>query len=428
MRRVFFLGALAYTLLLAGLATRTGGLLALSLLLVVYLAAGLLFEPQLPQLQVTRRTAPDRVSPGDPVSIQLEITNLGASLEEVLIEDPLSPGLNVIEGSNRLLSALPAGTSTHLSYTLQAGRGLFTFPGVVATASDRLGIFQRRLTGLAPGQIQVIPRTRQLKRFPIRPRQTRVYSGQIPARQGGSGVDFFGVRHYESGDPLRRINWRVSAHYPEALFSNDFEQERVADVGLILDARMLTNVRTSQGSLFEHQVVAAAALAESLLRDGNRVGLLTFGAYLDWTYPGYGKKQRERIFQALARAHVGDSSVFRNLEYLPTRAFPPRSQLILVSPLAMDDLPILIHLRARGYQILVVSANPISYERSVPVKNGPNQLAFRLAAVERTLLISNLMQAGVQVMDWDVAIPFELAVNQAEGQLARTQSIIRVLP
>lgn len=428
MQRVYFLGALAYTLLMVGLATRIGGLLALALLLVVYLAAGLLFEPQQPALQVTRRTAPDRVSPGDPIFIQLEISNLGASLDEVQLEDQLPSGLSVIDGNNRLLAALPSGASAHLSYTLQAGRGLFTFPGVTATTSDRLGIIQHRLTELTPGQIQVIPHTRQLKRFPIRPRQTRVYSGQIPARQGGSGVDFYGVRHYESGDPLRRINWRVSAHHPEALYSNDFEQERVADVGLILDARMLTNVRTPQGSLFEYQVTATAALAESLLRDGNRVGMLSFGAYLDWTYPGYGKKQRERIFQSLARAHVGDSSVFRNLEYLPARAFPSRSQIILISPLAMDDLPILIRLRARGYQILVVSANPIAYERATPVKGGPNELAFRLASVERALLISNLMQAGVQVMDWDVTIPFELAVNQAESQLARTQAIIRVLP
>ena len=434
MKRVLLLSALGYGLLLVGLATRTGGMLALALLLVVYLASGLLFGPQPLNLQVTRTTAPDRVSPGDPVFIHLTITNLGPALEEVLLEDPLPYGLSVIDGANSMLTTLRAGAAVEIHYTAQAGRGLFSFPGLHASAADHLGVFQRRANALAPGQVQVLPKAPQLKRFPIRPRQTRVYSGLIPARQGGSGVDFFGVRQYQPGDPIRRINWRTSARHQESLFSNDFEQERVADVGIVLDARLRTNVHLPrgagrvQGALFEYQVAAAAALSEALLRDGNRVGLLVYGAYLDWTYPGYGKIQRERIFQALARARVGDSSIFSNLEYLPRRAFPARSQLILLSPLVVDDLSILVHLRARGYQVLVVSADPVAYERLAPTKQGPNELAFRLAALERSLLISNLMHAGVQVMDWDVTIPFDQAVKLAEFHLSRTQAIIRGLP
>jgi uncharacterized protein (DUF58 family) len=428
MNRVLLISALGYGLLLAGLATRNGGMLALALLLVLYLAAGLLFGPQPIKLQVARVVTPDRVSPGDPVYIHLTITNLGGGLEDILLEDLLPPGVSVMDGSNSVLTSLPSGETLEIDYVAQASRGLYSFPGLQASAVDHLGVFHRLIGGLVPGKVQVLPKSPQLKRFPIRPRQTRVYSGLIPARQGGSGVDFFGVRLYEPGDPLRRINWRTSARHQEALFSNDFEQERVADIGIILDARLRTNVHGSQGALFEYQVAAAAALAEALLRDGNRVGLLVYGAYLDWTYPGYGKIQRERIFQALARARVGDSSIFSKLENLPRRAFPTRSQLILISPLLFDDLAILIHLRARGYQVLVVSANPVAYEKTSPVKHGPNALAFRLAALERSLLISSLLHAGVQVMDWDVAIPFDLAVNQAEFHLSRTQAIIRGLP
>jgi uncharacterized protein (DUF58 family) len=428
MNRVILLGALGYSLLLAGLATRNGGMLALALLLVVYLAAGLLFGPQPINLHVERTTAPDRVSPGDPVFIHLTITNLGTTLDEVLLEDPLPPGISVLEGSNAILSSLPVGGALDIHYTVQAGRGLFTFPGLQACAVDRLGVFQRIARGLAPGKVQVIPKAPQLRRFPIQPRQTRVYSGLIPARQGGSGVDFFGVRQYQPGDPMRRINWRTSARHQETLFSNDFEQERVADVGLILDARQRTNVHTVQGALFEFQVAAAAALAEALLRDGNRVGLLVFGAYLDWTYPAYGKTQRERIFQALARARTGDSSIFSHLGNLPRRAFPTHSQIILLSPLVVDDLPILVRMRGRGYQVMVVSADPVAYERAAPSKHSPNELAYRLAAMERSLLISSLVHASVQVVDWDVSLPFDQAVNQAKLHLSRAQAFIRGLP
>jgi uncharacterized protein (DUF58 family) len=68
---------------------------------------------------------------------------------------------------------------------------------------------------------------------------------------------------------------------------------------------------------------AAAALVDTFLTAGNRVGLLLYSQYLSWTFPGYGKIQRERILQALARAEVGDSQVFSDLMYLPARLFQP---------------------------------------------------------------------------------------------------------
>jgi uncharacterized protein (DUF58 family) len=426
MNRVLLLAILAYLLLLVGLATRTGGILALALPIIVYMAAGLFYGPQPLKLGVSRSTSPDRVSPGDPVSISLTITNHGPHMEMVSLEDMLPEGVHVMQGEHSVLTGLAAGATLVMDYTVRAGRGLFSFPGLRASASDRFGIFYRQAEGLAPGKIQVLPEAPQLKRFPIRPRFTRVYSGLIPARQGGSGVDFFGVREYQPGDPFRRVNWRVSARFTEDLFSNDFEQERVADVGIILDARQRTNVATSQGALFEYQVAATAALAGALLRDGNRVGLLVYGGYLDWTYPGYGKLQRERIFQALARAQIGESSIFNKLEYLPKRTFPTRSQLVLISPLVSDDLPILIHLRARGYQVLVISANPVSFEKGSPNIEGPPELAYRLATLERSLIISNLLHAGVQVMDWDISIPFDQAVKTAEIQLNRAQATGRI--
>jgi uncharacterized protein (DUF58 family) len=58
---------------------------------------------------------------------------------------------------------------------------------------------------------------------------------------------------------------------------------------------------------------------------------------------------------------------------------------------------------------------------------GPNELAFRLAALERSVLLSNLMHAGVQVLDWDVSIPFDQAVKTAEKQLSRAQLMGRML-
>jgi uncharacterized protein (DUF58 family) len=230
-------------------------------------------------------------------------------------------------------------------------------------------------------------------------------------------VEFLGIREYQAGDPQRWINWRVSARHPRYLFSNEFEQERIADVGLILDARRQTDIRLPDDSLFEHSVSATASLAEAFLRDGNRVGLLVYGRFLDWTFPGYGKVQRERILQALARAETGESQVFENLDYLPTRYFPAQSQLVLVSPLTGDDVPMLIRLRARGYQLLVIRPDPIAFEVKALEVEPSVAVAARIVRVERVMRLRQLQQAGIRIVDWQVDQPFDQAVHASLGRV-----------
>ncbi len=410
-RRALLLGGLIYGLLLMGLITLRGELLALAIPLLLYLSAGLLYGPAPLRLAIARHLSTDRTTPEAPVTVTLTITNEGEPLEQLLLEDLVPPPLRVVEGEPQRLTSLPAGATCELRYTVAGPRGYYLFPGLQVGASDHLGLFQRRTLLPAPGRLLVLPTPLKLRQVPIRPWRTRVYAGFIPARRGGPGVEFFSVRSYQPGDPLRWINWKAGARHPRALFTNEFRQERIADVGVILDARRRRYVRRGEESLFEYAIQAATALAEALLNDGNRVGLLLYGRFVDWTFPGYGKVQRERIFQALARAEMGESLVFEKLEYLPTRLFPPHSQLVLVSPLAQEDLPTLIQLRARGYSLLVVSPDPIAFEVEAMADRPEVRLATRIARLERALLFRQLRQAGIGVLDWPVDQPFDRTVH-----------------
>lgn len=417
MRPSLLLSLLIYILVLGGLGTLNGALLALAVPLVLYLSAGLLFGPEEANLELERNMDVERVTQGKPVEVRLRATNRGGHIEQLRLQDKLPPGLERLDGETSLLAELPPGASVELRYRVRGGRGFYRYENIEFTLSDRLGILQRTQQLPAPGRIFVLPEMTRLKHVAIRPLQTVGYSGIIPARQGGAGVEFLGVRAYQAGDPLRRINWLASARHQQSLFSNEFEQERGANVGLILDARTRSDIHNPQGSLFEHAVTATASLAQALLNDGNRVGLLVYGGYLAWTYPGFGKIQRERILRALVRASPGASQVFEKLEKLPTRIFPAHSQLILVSTLHQDDLPVLIRLRARGYQVMVVSPDPVAFEAQ-NLRNRPvAELGVRLARLEREVLIKRLQRAGVQVLSWEVTLPFDQAMRLALSRI-----------
>jgi uncharacterized protein (DUF58 family) len=412
-RQSRLLSVLIYGLVILGLTTLRGQLLALVIPFLLYLGAGLFFRPGAIQLKAERTLSADRVSRETPVTVSLSITNEGRRLENLLLEDLVPSGLQAIDGEPRTIVTLQTGETVQLNYTLKGKRGYYSLRGVRATARDQLGLFKKQLEIDLPNRLFVLPQVHRLPQVTIRPRRTRVYAGLIPARKGGPGVEFFGVRDYQPGDSPRWINHRASARHEQSLFVNEFEQERAVDVGLILDTRLATNLYAKNNSLLEYTIEATATLSDAFLKRGNRVGLFIYGGSIDWTFPGYGRVQRERILHALARARLQQSQVFEKLSFLPTRLFPIRSQLVLISPLRPADLDDLISLRARGYQLLIVSPDPVAFEKEILGESHHVALAARIARLERAHLFHQLRLAGVRIFEWRVNIPFHQTARTA---------------
>jgi uncharacterized protein (DUF58 family) len=326
------------------------------------------------------------------------------------------------------------GKTATWTYTIRGPRGYYAFSSVRVKAHDPFGLVSRdhAFALSSAGRLFILPPVLRLKCVAIRPRRTRGYSGLVPARVGRTGTDFFGVPEYQASDPPHWMNWHTTARHPDTLFSNEFEQERVTDIGIVLDGRQRANLYAHH-SIFEYSTLAAAAMADAFLSQGNRVSLLLYGRFLQRTLPGYGKVQRERILRALALAEMGDSQAFADLDSIPTRLFPAHAQVVLISPLLpgsfpllterTDDVEALIRLRARGYQVMVISPDPVAFEesfiRAVPLQEVslPDVgLAARVARIERSLMLQRLQPAGIQVINWDVSKPFGQTVHSHLGR------------
>ena len=418
--RFWFLGLVIYLLIFVGLLTLEGGPILLAIPLLAYLGFALYFAPANLDLAVTRTLSTDNVPEGRPVTIKVTIRNQGNSLEEVLLEDPVSDKLTLVDGKTRKRMAVPAGEVVEIEYTVHGPRGKYRFESIHATATDLFGIFNIHKVFPAPASVLVFPNVTQLRQIHIRPRQTRGFAGPILARRGGSGVDFYGVREYQIGDSPRRINWRISSRHEQEFFSNEFEQEAIADVGIILDSRKQTNLVENNATLFEYSVLAAASIADAVLQEGHRVSLLVYGFGMERVFPGYGKVQKKRIMRTLAQAEPGDNYALESLIYLPTRLFSARSQIILISPLTSDDLHPLLRLRAQGYEVMAICPDPLDFgarlrTASVQAKKPDvvehNPSVLRLAQIERALLFGNLRHAGIQIVDWKVDQPLSKVLH-----------------
>ncbi len=409
-------GRLILTLILVifivGLTTLNGNLLTLAIPLIVYLFAAIALRPEKVAVDVTRTFMPDHAPQDTPITVMFSVHNVGAAINELAVKDLRPKGVTLIEGKSSSVVFLAENDVVKLEYTITAPRGEYARYDTLVCARDTLGLFEYAVVYQTPPTLVIHPRYPKIDRIKIRPPQTRGFAGPIAARQGGNGINFWSIREYQANDPKRQINWRLSARSERELYTNVFEQERVADVGLILDARLNTNVHTTSESLFEYSVGATAALAESFLNDGNRVSLLIYGASLTQVHPGYGRVQRNRILHELAGAEPGFSFVFESLKYLPTSQFPAKSQIVIVSPLLPEDIVMLHRMRAYGYAVLVISPDPISYEAAL--FGDTDSLAYRLARAERRLLLHQIRRCGVQIIDWPVDQPLENTLRELQ--------------
>lgn len=410
-------------LILFSMITRDGKPLLLAMPFLAYLFIGTIQAPTGLTLVARRKIEKTSAVAGEPVQCKVTVTNQGQSLVNIDLRDSRFPSQTILEGQTEKRIWMPAGQTMELNYVFKAGRGVYPWESIQAAASDSFGLFEVRQAIPAPEELVLRPASMSLDHVPLRPRFTLHTPGPIPVRLSGSSTDFLGIREYRAGDSLRRLNWRMAARHPHELFSNEYEREEIADFGLILDARQLTNSDPVEEALFEHSVRAAVALSETLLKGGNRLSLLVFGNAMASLFPGYGKRQLKRILWTLARARLGSNLSLGYLKYFPTRLFPSRSFLIVLSPLGLQDQETYARLRSFGYEILLISPDPVhSISQEIP-SNRVNDLAVRAARVERVIALERLMKIGVQVIDWRVTEPFESVLQRATRTLAQRKNV-----
>jgi uncharacterized protein (DUF58 family) len=447
-RRWAFVGSAAFLLILVGEILRQGELLVLALPLVCYLAVGFYFALPSVTLKAQRSLSTTRAMSDEPVTVRVELENLGATLELIELVDSVPTVLELRQGSAQKITNLPGGEKISLEYVVSGMRGLARWQTLSVRVTDTLGLFLREMELPCEGELLVVPTFERLEEIMIRPRRTRIFSGQVKARLGGAGIEFFGVREYYPGDERRFLNWKATARRDRPIV-NEFEQERVADVIILLDARERSDVirpnppapphpfplrlrrgsgrgqeEASPQSLFEHSVRAALALAHYFTAQGNRVGLLIYGKYLDWTWPGFGRWQRERLLRAIVSAEKGNKAVFEDLENIPTRLLPTGSQLVFVGPILESDIKTIVDLRLR-YEVLCIAPNLILFESAFLEPTPEVELALRLEHLKRQAFLAQLRRVGIRVVDWDVSKPLAAVVSGELGRSAWRAALIR---
>jgi uncharacterized protein (DUF58 family) len=193
-------------------------------------------------------------------------------------------------------SRIAPGNYVRFPYRLRPPRrGNARFDAAYVRVASRFRLWWH-LARLGPEQeVKVFPDFSQLLGHNLNATDRRAPTvGSIRKRRRGEGTDFRQLREYRQGDSMRSIDWKATARLHKPI-AREYQEERDQQVVFLLDTgrRMLAQDET--GNHFDHALNAVLTLGFLAQKQGDAVGLMSFGRTTRWLSPYKGRAGLDRL-------------------------------------------------------------------------------------------------------------------------------------
>jgi uncharacterized protein (DUF58 family) len=182
----------------------------------------------------------------------------------------------------------------------------------------------------------------------------------------GRGMEFDEVKHYNPGDQVSSIDWKVTARRGTP-FVKRFAEERELTVILVIDASASQDFGSAARSKKELVAEAAATLAFSAIRNNDRVGLLIFSEGIDlYLPPRKGRTHGMRVIRELVTISPGrkGTSIKNALDYL-ARVEKGKSIVFLISDFIDEGYEKELGIISKKHDLLLLRTRDVM-EESLP--------------------------------------------------------------
>ncbi len=352
------------------------------------------------------RSLPSSCSEGERIIVTLTVTNTGW-LPKFLVQasDRLPRWVREIKKESPIILQLASGEAGQIIYLLEADkRGAYSVGPTEVTMTDPLGLFTFSQPSAGPSELLVYPVPLPVSHSFLSGASSWGWNDQENALNRGSGVDFHGVREYQSGDELRRVHWRTTARTGK-LAVTEFTQGFASDITIALDLNQqaYANSGTGRESALEYAIKIAATLSDALLRQGHDVQFLTPSrpdspAILPQMSPT-GPSQRLQVMETLARAEADSEQSLAELLSSAAPDLPAGTILVYLTPQINDPALVtaLGECTARRARLVGFALDPTSFRQATGIISALPALPGIVQNVQRgdnlQLLIEELSYA-----------------------------------
>jgi uncharacterized protein (DUF58 family) len=241
-----------------------------------------LIRLQRPKLDVRRSFAPLVLTAGHPAMVRLQVQNLAprpfpaATWTDAIGWLPKHPASGPLKPlRSGLFRHREPLSSTRLSYDLAPPRrGQFEIGPFTITMTDPFGLASGTQIANHAQTVTVIPEVQTLPESGLAIAEAEGSARLVQHRAVGGDHDVT-TRAYRTGDALRRVHWRASAHHGDLMVRQE-EQRSHSEASILLDTRRsgyrdansLHPLATAESDRFEWAVGFAASLVVHLQHSG----------------------------------------------------------------------------------------------------------------------------------------------------------------
>lgn len=213
---------------------------------------------------------------GEKIPVRLRLANRSwLPMPWLMVEDRVPLDLKETDSYRSVLSVGSHAQIDH-EYTLYAKRrGYYTVGPLTLTTGDLFGFAEATWQEQNPVHVTVYPEVLPLYKFGL---PSRSPFGTLAARQRifEDPNRMAGVRAYASGDSMRRIHWKASAH-EDSLLVKKFQPAIALNVTIILDLNREAYPLNGAIGASEWAIVAAASVASYVVGQRQPIGLISNG-------------------------------------------------------------------------------------------------------------------------------------------------------
>lgn len=350
-------------------------------------------QSPVPVLRVYATPAAQRCFETEPVELTVGATSSEHDGAPVVLAVSADPALRIVTGEGAGKPGRPTVLTVSAErwgrYPIRATVGTVGRGGLLAGTAT-VDVAEVTVFPLAPPQPTPIPHSELLDRV-----------GTHLTRHSGRGVEYADIRAYVPGDPLRSVNWPVSARRG-SLHVTQRLTDRAADVVVLIDAYPQPQGPATEAT--ERSVLGAAQVVQTALRNGDRAGIVTLGGGQPrWVGAEIGQRQFYRIVDAVLGGGDGFETTTGTLA--PRAAVPAGALIVAFSTLLDTEFALaLTDLRKRGHVVLAIDVLAGS-----PFKDHVDPLVDRVWTLQRTAMYRDMATIGVDVASW----PHQQSLDQA---------------
>ena len=244
-------------------------------------------------------------------------------------------------------------------------RGLFTFGPVELRYGDPFGLFTRSLRVAGSRSVVVYPVVR-----PVGSLDALAPSTAGDEQPRGRVLDIppnaTTIREYVPTDSVKRIHWASSARLGR-LMSRSFETREGGDAWIVLDLQASVHAGEAPDSTLEYAMSMAASIADSALRRGGAIGLVSNDSRLSVIEAARGEQQQKKLFEHFTLAQADGTVSLATLLNSQRQQWRHRGGLIVITPSGDENwLEALLDVGVRGQRSLVVYLDPRGFGGSQP--------------------------------------------------------------